>query len=283
MSDYLSQSHIAPQACLLLGDNFYGPLPQGENDPRWQAEFEQMYPRDTLPFPFYVALGNHDYEDFGTKLKAEFAYGKNHADSRWKLPAKWYRVDFPEKAPLVSVLIIDSDRDRLSADEWNAQKAWLHAEVERSDPKKWVIVAAHHPLFSNGLHGDDPEMIATIAPSIFTHKIDFYLCGHDHDLEHLQIADWPPSFLIAGGGGAVLRPMKRNDRGPFSRSLAGFVHLHFTPENATIKFVDTHGEILHWAERSVDGTVTVKSTTGCDVPPPSESPTPTPAASPNKR
>lgn len=254
---YLEKERVHPQAALLLGDNFYGPLPQAENDPRWQTEFEEMYPRAALAFPFYVALGNHDYEP--GKAEAEFAYAKKNPLSRWKLPSKWYRVDFPGVSPLVTVFVVDSNRARLSPADWEAQLAWLRDELKSVDEKRWVILAAHHPVFTEGEHGDDVLLLRAFEPLLRSCKVDFYLCGHDHNMEHLEIPDWPPSFLLIGGGGAALRPIKSKARGPFAVSAAGFLHLHFTPKNATMNLVDAHARTMHSAERSVDGAVVEKT------------------------
>jgi tartrate-resistant acid phosphatase type 5 len=59
----------------MLGDNFYGEMPDGVNSRRWIKQFEQMYPSSLFPGPAYAVLGNHDYETFrGDKVEAELAY-----------------------------------------------------------------------------------------------------------------------------------------------------------------------------------------------------------------
>src|ERR1700742_4923519 len=44
LSAYAKQHSVRPQALLMLGDNWYGELAGGAQSPRWQAQFEQMYP-----------------------------------------------------------------------------------------------------------------------------------------------------------------------------------------------------------------------------------------------
>src|SRR5579884_3533334 len=85
------------KAVLLAGDNFYFKL-TGVDDPRWQTLFEQMYDPKVLTMPFYSCLGNHDYD--GNNLQIELAYAKAHPDSRFKLPARWYRIDLPTNHPM---------------------------------------------------------------------------------------------------------------------------------------------------------------------------------------
>ena len=192
---------------------------------------------------------------------------KQHPDSRWKMPAKHYRVELPADHPIVSVLVLDSNEKNLGPAGWKDELTWLESELAKPRPGQWVIATAHHPVFSNGQHDDTKKILEDWAPLFKKHKLDFFLCGHDHDLQHLEVSGWPTSFVLAGGGGAKIRPMKRNDRGPFSRSLNGFFHLQLTPELATGKMISVKGEVVHEFTRSAaDGKVKVIKTTGRDKP-----------------
>ena len=61
MTAYAKQHGISPEALFLLGDNFYGQFDGGVNCPRWQTQFEEMYPASEFKGPCYALLGNHDY------------------------------------------------------------------------------------------------------------------------------------------------------------------------------------------------------------------------------
>lgn len=263
-AEYARTNHIKFDAALLLGDNFYKKMDAGVNDPRWQTEFEQMFDPKILAMPFYAALGNHDYED--TKYLTQLAYSKLHPAGRWKMPSKWYRVNLPEKDPLVTVLVLDSNYAKLSDEDWKTETAWFQTQMQRQDNAAWTIATAHHPLFTSGQHGDTKKIIAEWGPILKKERLDFYLCGHDHDLQHLEMPGWSTTFLLAGGGGAKIRPMKRDDRGPFTRSLNGFLHLKLTADSATGTFVTKDGQIPHQFTRSAAGQVTVITTTGRDKP-----------------
>lgn len=262
--EYARTNNIKFDAALLLGDNFYKRMDGGVKDPRWQSEFEEMYDKKVLDMPFYAALGNHDYED--TKYLTQLEYSRIHPDGRWKMPAKWYRLNLPEKDPIVTVLVLDSNYAKLTDDEWKTETAWFQQQLERKDNAGWTIATAHHPLFTSGQHGDTKKIIADWGPILKKDKLDFYMCGHDHDLQHIEMPGWPTTFLLAGGGGAKIRPMKRNDRGPFTRSLNGFLHMKITAESATGTFITLTGEIVHQFKRSADGKIEVLSTTGKDKP-----------------
>ena len=79
--------------------------------------------------------------------------------------------------------MLDSNKDLLGPEQWNQELKWIEAELSR--PRKtWMIACAHHPLFSNGDHGDIGVLQNTWGELFQKHKLDFYLCGHDHDVQH---------------------------------------------------------------------------------------------------
>lgn len=250
MAAYARAQRVRFDAALLLGDNFYGRVDAS----RWRSDFEEMYDSEALPMPFYAALGNHDYS--AGNVERELAYGKMHPESRWRMPERWYRIELPADAPLVSVLVLDSNVGRLGGD-WKQEQAWLARELARPRPGKWLIVLAHHPLFSNGEHGDSQNLIESWGPLFRTHGVDFYLAGHDHDLEHLEIAGWPTSFVVAGGGGASGGQIERHERGPFARATNGFLHLHLDAREARGTLISEGGKPLHAFTRSLEGAVKV--------------------------
>jgi tartrate-resistant acid phosphatase type 5 len=253
------------------GDNFYMKL-TGVDDPKWRTLFEEMYNPAVLSFPFYVALGNHDYDkieggEFSFKWQIEMAYARENPQSRWKLPNKWYRVDLPAgdgEEPLVTVLVFDSYKTALGEAAWAEQLAWMRRELERPRNGKWLVAVAHHPLYSNGSHGDNGVMQREIGPLFREHGVDLYICGHDHDLQHLEMPDARTSFLLVGGGGASTRPMRVDARGPFSRALQGFADLNFTPDRVTVRYIGVDGSVVHAFDRTRSGKVKVLETTGTD-------------------
>jgi hypothetical protein len=256
-----AQTEPSPLTSVLLcGDNFYFKL-SGVDDPRWQTLFEKAYDPGTLSVPFYACLGNHDYD--GNNLQIELTYARQHPDSRFKLPAEWYRVDLPVDKPMVTVIMLDSNKENLSQLQWNQQLQWLDKEL--AGPRaRWTICVAHHPLFSNGFAADNGLLQADWGTLFRKYNVDIYLCGHDHNLQHLEIADWKMSFVIAGGGGAHSHPLLRATHNPFSRAVYGFVHFDFTPERVIVHYIDADGKPVHEFQRTKAGQVTTLMTTPSD-------------------
>src|ERR1700756_3709843 len=109
MQGYVKEQGFKTEALLMLGDNWYGPLPGGVKDARWKTQFEDMYPKSVFDCPAYAIPGNHDYQTMPmSKVAAELEYAKA-GGSRWTMPSLWYSFQFPAKKPLVTVIALDSN------------------------------------------------------------------------------------------------------------------------------------------------------------------------------
>jgi tartrate-resistant acid phosphatase type 5 len=51
------------------------------------------------------------------------------------------------------------DTPTLTRQEMDAETLWLRNELAQSSPALYTAVLAHHPIFSNGDHGDTPILI----------------------------------------------------------------------------------------------------------------------------
>lgn len=279
MQRYVAAQAIKPEGLFLLGDNFYGPMPGGVASRRWQTGFEDMYPKTVFPGPCWAMLGNHDYdEDNGLKLASEMQYADAHPGTRWQMPAKWYRVDWPAVNPLFTCLVLDSNyrnkRIYLTNEERTAQLNWLKAELAKPRTAPWLMCMGHHPMYSNGTHGDTKALIQDWGSLFQNSGVAFYFCGHDHDLQHLEFEGMKTSFVVSGGGGATITTIKKPGRGVFSASTLGFTHLEVTPEKCTVRHIGPNGELFHAFNRTAAGKVTVL---GGTVPPPPAMPAATPS------
>jgi tartrate-resistant acid phosphatase type 5 len=242
LAQYAQERRPPIDAMLLAGDNFYIKL-SSTKDPLWQTLFEQMYDPARLNFPFYATFGNHDYREQETDI--ELAYARENPKSRWRMPARYYRLDWPSSVkPLVSALMLDSNRDSMSPVEWRQELDWIRAELAKPRPT-WLVACAHHPLYSNGDHGDVGPLQKDWGAMFDEARLDLFIAGHDHDLQHLELPGHAPSFLLVGGGGATTRPMRVDRRGPFSTSGYGFAHVNFTPQQMTARIVRVDGQVVH--------------------------------------
>jgi len=249
MAEY-AQSHPI-SAVLLAGDNFYIKV-KDVNDPILQTVFDKIYGASSLNVPFYASLGNHDYQE--GKKEIELAYSKR-GGTKFTMPAANYRVDLPKENPVVTLLMLDSNKPLMKPGEWAAQLKWMQQQLAEVQGKRWIVCCAHHPFFSNGDHGDNGELHKGWGPLFEKYGVDLYVCGHDHDLQHLEMPHEKVSLVLVGGGGSSTRPMRQDKRGPFSHSAHGFGSIEFTPALLTVHILDSTGEELHSFNRTRSGKV----------------------------
>jgi hypothetical protein len=249
-------------AVLAMGDNFYRAI----TPDRFDKHFEQMYSPEHLNCPFYACAGNHDYGtalyDFQTgKLQLQLDYAKNHPQSRWKFPAKWYSLELPSAdKPLVKIIVLDGSywAGALTPQEKVEQKRFLQAELEKGSKAPWLWVVNHYPLFSDTTdRGDNQTLIREWGPLLQQHPVSLCLAGHDHTLQHLQVEGYSASFIVSGAGGARLYDVRPSERGFCNNRHLGFNHIHVTPERLAVQFVNAEGERLHAFERDLAGQVKV--------------------------
>lgn len=287
MAEFRRTQDVRLEGLLLIGDNFYGPAhphpkkdgkrPPGEaapftaDSPRWRQELEEMYPAADFDCPMLAVLGNHDYHDNSGGEKAQLAYAQK-AGVRWTLPAKWYRRDFARHGrPLLTLICLDSNlrevsgknrltgqysRASLTIEEERRQLQWLRSELARPRAP-FTLVMAHHPLYSNGDHGDTQPLLEAWEPLFQEHGVHAYLCGHDHDLQHLEMEGRFTSHVLSGGGGARTRKLEQDKKRPmpYGDDVHGFTHLSVAADGLTLAHHDTKGKLLHRFTKRVDGQV----------------------------
>jgi tartrate-resistant acid phosphatase type 5 len=266
MQDYAAKHGIRVETILLLGDNWYGSLSGGARSTRWKEQFEEMYPAGVFPGKCFAVLGNHDYENRpDSKAEAQLEYAAS-GNSRWTMPGKWYSFSFPDRDPLIRWIVLDSNfphrgflfhTPTMTREEQEAQDSWLRKEIGQPSKALYTAVIAHHPVFSNGDHGDTPSLIKDWEPLLREQKVHLYMSGHDHDLQHLEFEASPTSYVISGGGGAKLRNLKRNPaaRGPYGLKIAGFTHIEVNRERMVIRLVDSSSQVLHGFRKTPAGQV----------------------------
>ncbi len=257
---------VKPEALVLLGDSWYGELNGGVDSPRWKWQFEDMYPLSAFPGPAYSVLGNHDYQRWpGSKVDYELAYART-GKSRFTMPAKWYTFEFPARDPLVTFIALDSNMPgghgagdkgvdfTLTDAERVEQQAWFEAQLKRPRTTPHLVVIAHHPVYSDGPHGDHATLIRDWDPLLRKYNVALYMAGHDHDLQHLELEGHPTSFLLSGAGGADLYDLKiaASSRGPYAEKVFGFSHFEVNQKEMTLRHLDSSGRVLH-AFRKTEG------------------------------
>jgi tartrate-resistant acid phosphatase type 5 len=247
-------ARLGSRTVFSVGDNFYEDGVQSVTDPQWRTSFEDIYTASALQIPWHVALGNHDYRGV---TQAQLDYSKSSA--RWRMPARYYKVLGGEfGAPHVDFFVIDTSplvhkyrekvhsviAENVASQNVDAQLKWLDQELGKS-AAPWKLVIGHHTIFSGGSgHGDTPETLALIDPLLRKHRVQAYIHGHDHDLQHIRRGG--VDYLCCGAGSEV-RPVEAIDGTLFCVARSGFAAFRSEPAALTVEFRDYTGKSLYRA------------------------------------
>jgi acid phosphatase len=245
---------IGSRCVISVGDNFYEDGVQSAADPQWRTSFEDIYTAGSLQVPWYVALGNHDYRGVP---EAQLDYART--SSRWRMPKRYYKVAGTEVgAPHVDFFVIDTSplvhkyregvhsaiAANVATQDVPAQLAWLDVQLAKSNAP-WKLVVGHHTIYSGGSgHGDTPETKELIEPLLEKHRVQAYIHGHDHDLQHIRRGGID---YVCCGAGSEVRPVQAVDGTLFCQARSGFAAFHSEPAALTFEFRDYDGKILHQA------------------------------------
>ena len=184
---------LHPDLVATVGDNNY---PDGAADTidrnigkyyaDYIAPYHGSFGKGARENRFFPSLGNHDWRTADAQPYLDY----------FELPGNERYYDLARGD--VHLFFLDSDPhepDGITRD--SAQARWLHDALGRATERhRWVLF--HHPPFSSGPHGSNPELEwpfrAWGATAVF--------CGHDHLYERL--ARQGMTFVTVGAGGASL-------------------------------------------------------------------------------
>ncbi|CAI6010195.1 unnamed protein product [Closterium sp. NIES-65] len=138
----------------------------------------------------------------------------------------------------------------LNTGNWSRQEEAQLQELEgwlSNSQARWKVVGAHHPVFSYGKHGDQPEMVERIKPLLEKYGVDVYINGHDHNMQHIKKDESPVHYFTVGGGSKAWR----GDAPPVAPGLRfffpgqGFSSLEVSRNSLTVNFYGVFGELMY--------------------------------------
>jgi calcineurin-like phosphoesterase family protein len=251
-----------------LGDVVYG----HDKEELYRDEFYRpylIYPGKIIAVP-----GNHDGEVFrDTDPVSLQAFRDNFCTKTPVLPpiasdVAIFRqtmiepgVYFLLRAPFVDIVglysnLLEQQGSIVGAGNDQKQTQWLattlatiSAERKRGSHKA-LVFAMHHPPYSNGGHGDSPDMLRELDTACTGAGIqpDALLSGHAHNYQRYTryIGTREIPFIVAGCGGHDLAhvdpptgpPGKRNGDHSFDKAFNGYGYLLLTvdPKKLRIEF-----------------------------------------------
>jgi acid phosphatase len=239
---------VTARFVISTGDNFYPVGVTSVEDPQWKTSFEDMYDDPSLMIPWYPVLGNHDHMG---NVGAQMAYTQR--SSRWRMPAAYYkRAETLADGSFAEFFFIDTTRILRHHATWtgrfsmNDQIAWLESELP-SSTARWKIVVGHHPAYSGERDKGSQALIDWLVPLLERHRVQVYLNGHSHSLEHIVVRG---VHYLGSGAGAQPRNARAVAGTRFVRGQQlGFLVVRLLPKMMDVEFSDDLGNSLYRASQ----------------------------------
>ncbi len=174
-----------------------------DTDPLWKSIYSDVYNAPSLQtIPWYAILGNHDYRK---NPEAQIDFTRHHRDDRWTMPDHDFRrvytipandatstntleiifIDTPLIAPMEAPETTPNGKSAVSAETTEQHLEWIEQTLAASTAT-WLIVAGHYPIYSMAEHGDTSDLIDRLDPLLRKYRVNAYINGHDHVLQHLS-------------------------------------------------------------------------------------------------
>ena len=222
-------------------------------DPLWLTNFELIYSHPELMLDWYPILGNHEYKG---NSQAVIDYSK--VSRRWVMPARYYtmvkkvdsitsiRLVFIDTTPLIEKYRTDSiDYPDVCKQDYKAQLHFI-VSVLNVSTEKWKVVIGHHPVYANTTKNENErtDMQANLDPILRKHKVDFYICGHIHNFQHIQQKNSPVDYFV-NSSASLSRPVESTTGTLFTSDKSGFSICKATSTSLSISFINALGESIY--------------------------------------
>lgn len=223
---------------IATGDNIYEDGCTSVNDEQFNTKFQDPY--KNIDLPFYLCLGNHDY-NLGlnaAKVQIDYTFSELNKNKKWNMPNKWYTLSYPT----VDLVFIDTNFYWLSQSVIQKQ---LNDTIKslNKNKNKWKILCGHHTWRSVGGHGSAEDQHESFMNSLLKKaKFHLYVCGHDHCKSIIELKEKNIHTLVIGTGGKsyseeMFYPDKlsENELLHFYSPNLGMCHMKSTKNNLTLK------------------------------------------------
>jgi len=222
-------------------------------DPLWMTNYELIYPHPDLMLDWYPILGNHEYRG---NTQAVLDYSK--VSRRWVMPSRYYtmvkkvdkntsiRLVFIDTAPLISKYRNDTEDYPDAVKQDDAAQLHFMDSVLSNSTEKWKVVIGHHPVYAQTLKNIDErtDMQKRVDPILRKYKVDFYICGHIHNFQHIQKADSPVDYFVNSSASGA-RPVEAIEGTKFCKGDSGFAICSVTNKSLSIAFLNALGETIY--------------------------------------
>ncbi|MBN3958247.1 metallophosphoesterase [Nostoc sp. NMS8] len=207
---------------VLAGDNIYN---NGEIE-KINEVFERPYqPLLKQGVKFQACLGNHDIRTANGEPQVKYA--------GFNMKGRYYTF----RRGTVQFFALDTNSNA----DWENQLSWLEKELSISNAP-WKVVFGHHPIYSSGQYGCNPDFIKTFTPLYKKYGVQLYINGHEHNYERTRAIDGT-TYLICGAG-AGNRPVGRSEWTGYSTSDLSFASYEVYKDRIELSAIATDNRIF---------------------------------------
>ncbi|MDD4514242.1 metallophosphoesterase [Massilibacteroides sp.] len=240
------------------GDVFHYDGVQSVNDPLWMTNFESIYSHPELQVEWYPLLGNHEYRG---NTQAVIDYSQ--VSRRWCMPDRYYTQSYDlENGATLRIVYIDTpsliDKYRNGKKKYpdaghqdmEKQLAWIDSTLNAST-ETWKIVVGHHPVFAETSKDENErtDMQARVAPLLKKYKVDYYICGHIHNFQHIRKDGFDTDFVV-NTSASRSRKVKPIEGTVFCNPETGFSVMSATNKTLDLYLLNKNAEVLHKITRT---------------------------------
>lgn len=223
------------------------------NDPLWMTNYELIYSHPELMLDWYAMLGNHEYRG-NTQACLDYST----VSRRWMMPSRYYtivkkadkgtsvRLVFIDTAPMIDKYREDNiDYPDACKQDYKAQLHFIDSVLSVST-EKWKIVIGHHPVYASTSKDEEErtDMQRRLNPILKKHKVDFYVCGHIHNFQHIKQVDSPVDYIV-NSSASLSRPVNETTGTQFCSPLSGFAVCSVTNSYFSLSFIDALGQPIY--------------------------------------
>jgi acid phosphatase len=207
---------------VLAGDNIYN---NGEIEKIGEVFERPFQALLKLGVKFHACLGNHDIRTDNGDPQVKYV--------GFNMKGRYYTF----KRETVQFFALDTNSNA----DWENQLNWLQKELSLSNAP-WKVVFGHHPIYSSGEYGTNPDFIKTFTPLFQKYGVQLYINGHEHNYERTRAIDGT-TYLISGAG-AGHRPVGRSEWTEYSTSDLSFASYEVYKDRIEVSAIATDNRVF---------------------------------------
>jgi len=221
--------HETESAVLFLGDNVYPngiPYKSGDKKKIAQAKLE-VHLNELVDYSHraYFLAGNHDYHKVFKSPKRIIAQQQLISSYNEKSKGEIAYRPVDQAGDMVALIELDPRIGLIAMDsEWAIKKINKRKKIQKlfreplrnalkqSEKYEYLIIAAHHPMYTVGDHGHEKLFVASqdlhrkkyrkfineIVPNLPSGVKVIYAAGHDHSIQYIKLDEF--TQIISGSG-----------------------------------------------------------------------------------